>query len=79
MFRQRTDPFDRNVHGHEYTVQMPTFMCNWTSFWIYFQVFYLLAVMAVLMLTTLVFFFENIDLSNEELYEEYVNKRLEMY
>jgi len=58
---------------------MPTFMCNWTSFWIYFQVFYLLSVMAVLMLTTLVFFFENIDLSNEELYEEYVNKRLEMY
>ena len=47
-------------------------MSRWTSFFTYFQVMYLIVVMGTLTVFTLVYFFEKIDLNENELYEEYV-------
>jgi len=73
------DPFDKHVHGHEYTIEKTTFMSHWTSFWVFVQVFYLLAVMLVLNITSLVYLFKNIDLSGSELHKKYVLDQLELY
>ena len=73
------DPFDKHVHGHEYTVQKATFMSHWTSFWTFFQVFYLLAVMAVLVISSLVFVFSHVHYSGEDLHKKYVLDQIDIY
>ena len=54
-------------------------MSHWTSFFTYFQVFYLFVVICTLTCFTLVYFFENVDMNEDELYEEYVLAQIELY
>lgn len=54
-------------------------MSHWTSFFTYFQVFYLFVVISTLICFTLVYFFENVDMNEDELYEEYVLAQIELY
>ena len=54
-------------------------MSRWTSFFTYFQVLYLFLVMGTLTVATFVQFFDHIDLNEYELYQEYVEDRIELY
>ena len=54
--------FDKSKHGHEYMTVRYTFMGQWTFFWSYFQVFYLIIVMMGLTITTLYYIFNKIIL-----------------
>lgn len=77
---QRIINFDKKHHGHEYVVQTHyTFMSQWTSFFIYFQVLYLIVVIAILTISTLNLIFNHIRLNESELYEEYVENQIEKY
>ena len=67
------------MHGHEYTVQRYTFISQWTAFFIYFQVFYLIVVMMTLTIYTLMLFFEKIGHDSDQLYLDYVESRIEEY
>ena len=54
-------------------------MSQWTDFFTYFQVFYLIVVMVALTIYTLILFFEKMGFNSDELYEEYVVSRPESY
>ena len=47
-------------------------MSRWTSFFTYSQVLYLFVVICTITVFTLVYFFENVDMNEDELYEVYV-------
>ena len=52
-------------------------MSEWTAFFIYFQVFYLIAVIMTLTIYTLILFFEKIGHDSDQLYLDYVESRIE--
>ena len=47
-------------------------MSQWTSFFIYFQVFYLIVIMIFLIILTPILFFRKIGQSEDEIYQKYV-------
>ena len=69
---QKLIPYDKKQHGHVNTVQTYTLMSQWTSFFIYFQVFYLIVIMIVLTVMTLILLFQKKDDDEDDIYQKYV-------